>query len=200
MGEGSDAVQRVRAGWLESGDHLDVARPRVSSSRRRSRAEPLMDSALRTRFVARNGRLVVLVNNAGRIAPAVTATAPRALPPASSALNLRADRCGGERANARDAGRNPRASVIRENIASVRRRAPSPDHRWGTAAAKAWPAERGADGWEIAFAPNGARPTQLWSASSYTEHGALFYGDEDGIAAVRRHRSRSAGWPQPASG
>ena len=135
--------------------------------------------ALVDAVVARAGRLDVLVNNAGGSPPADTATASPRFSRAIIELNLLAPLLCTQRANAQMQNQDDGGVVV--NVASVSGVRPSP----GTAAYGA--AKAGllnlTTTLAVELAPK-VRVNAVTVGYVVTEQAHLFYGDDDGIAAV----------------
>jgi NAD(P)-dependent dehydrogenase (short-subunit alcohol dehydrogenase family) len=131
--------------------------------------------------VAANGRLDVLVNNAGGSPPVDTSTAPPRITERLVQLNLLAAIYCSQQANAH-MQRQPDGGAI-VNISSVCATRPSPM----TAAYGA--AKAGLNNYTATAALEWAPKVRVNSVTAgmiRTEQAHLFYGDEDGIAAVGR--------------
>jgi NAD(P)-dependent dehydrogenase (short-subunit alcohol dehydrogenase family) len=129
--------------------------------------------------VSRSGRLDVLVNNAGGSPPADSATMSPRFSRSIIDLNLVAPLVFAQRANAVMQGQESGGCIV--NIASVSGTRPSP----GSAAYGA--AKAGllnlTTSLAVDFAPR-VRVNAVTAGLIVTEQAHLFYGDEEGIAAV----------------
>jgi NAD(P)-dependent dehydrogenase (short-subunit alcohol dehydrogenase family) len=141
--------------------------------------EPDAVDALFEHIVARNGRLDVLVNNAGGSPPADTATASPRFTAGIIALNLTAPIVCAQRANAQMQAQSEGGVIV--NIASVSGVRPSPTTlAYGAAKAGLLNATQTMG---VEFAPK-VRVNAVVVGLVVTEQAHLFYGDEEGIAAV----------------
>ena len=127
----------------------------------------------------RYGRLDVLVNNAGGAPPADSATASPRFSAGIIALNLTAPIVFAQRANAVMQGQDSGGTIL--NIASVSGIRPSPNTlAYGAAKAGLLNATQTMG---VEFAPK-VRVNAVIAGLVVTEQAHLFYGDEEGIAAV----------------
>ena len=141
--------------------------------------EPDAVDALVEQIVARHGRLDVLVNNAGGSPPADTATASPRFTAGIIALNLTAPIVCAQRANAQMQTQSDGGAIV--NIASVSGVRPSPTAlAYGAAKAGLLNATQTMG---VEFAPK-VRVNAVVVGLVVTEQAHLFYGDDEGIAAV----------------
>ena len=131
--------------------------------------------------VARFGRIDVLVNNAGGSPPADSATASPKFSTSIITLNLIAPLVFAQRANAVMQGQDEGGVII--NIASVSGIRPTPDTA-AYGAAKAGLLNL-TETLAVDYAPK-VRVVAVTAGLVRTEQSHLFYGDEEGIAAVGR--------------
>ena len=141
--------------------------------------EPDQVSALIDEVVARHGRLDVLVNNAGGAPPSDTASVSPRFSAGVIALNLTAPLVCAQKANAAMQGQDTGGVII--NIASVSGIRPSPSTA-AYGAAKAGLLNL-TETLGVEFAPK-VRVNAVTVGLVVTEQAHLFYGDEQGIAAV----------------
>ncbi len=140
--------------------------------------DPEQSQAVVDAAVERHGRLDVLVNNAGGSPPADTATASPRFSAKIIALNLVAPLVLAQQANA--VMQESEGGVI-INIASVSGTRPSPETA-AYGAAKAGLINL-TETLAVEFAPK-VRVCAVTAGLVVTEQAHLFYGDEEGIAAV----------------
>ncbi len=141
--------------------------------------EPDQIDAVIARCVERFGRVDILINNAGGSPPADSATASPRFTAGIIALNLTAPLVFAQRANA-VMQNQPRGGTI-VNIASVSGVRPSPSTlAYGAAKAGLLNATQTMG---VEFAPK-VRVNAVVVGLVVTEQAHLFYGDEEGIAAV----------------
>ncbi len=141
--------------------------------------EPEQVDALVTQTVERFGRLDVLVNNAGGSPPADSATASPRFTAGIIALNLTAPILCAQRANAVMQQQETGGTIV--NIASVSGVRPSPNTlAYGAAKAGLLNATKTM---AVDFAPK-VRVNAVIAGLVITEQAHLFYGDDEGIAAV----------------
>ncbi len=141
--------------------------------------DPDAVDALVTATVDRFGRLDVLVNNAGGSPPADTATASAKFSRSIIELNLLAPLVCAQRANAVMQTQESGGVIV--NISSVSASRPNPTAA-AYGAAKAGLANL-TETLAVEFAPK-VRVNAVSAGLIRTEQAHLFYGDEDGIAAV----------------
>lgn len=141
--------------------------------------DPDAVDALVTATVDRFGRLDVLVNNAGGSPPADTATASAKFSRSIIELNLLAPLICAQRANAVMQTQESGGAIV--NISSVSASRPNPTAA-AYGAAKAGLANL-TETLAVEFAPK-VRVNAVSAGLIRTEQAHLFYGDEDGIAAV----------------
>lgn len=141
--------------------------------------DPDAVDALVTATVDRFGRLDVLVNNAGGSPPADTATASANFSRSIIELNLLAPLVCAQRANAVMQTQEYGGAIV--NISSVSASRPNPTAA-AYGAAKAGLANL-TETLAVEFAPK-VRVNAVSAGLIRTEQAHLFYGDEDGIAAV----------------
>jgi NAD(P)-dependent dehydrogenase (short-subunit alcohol dehydrogenase family) len=141
--------------------------------------EPDQVDAVIANCIERYGRLDVLVNNAGGAPPADSATASPRFSAGIIALNLTAPIVFAQRANAVMQGQDTGGTIL--NIASVSGIRPSPNTlAYGAAKAGLLNATQTMG---VEFAPK-VRVNAVIVGLVVTEQAHLFYGDEEGIAAV----------------
>jgi NAD(P)-dependent dehydrogenase (short-subunit alcohol dehydrogenase family) len=141
--------------------------------------EPDQVDAVIGRTVERFGRLDVLVNNAGGSPPADSATASPRFTAGIIALNLTAAIVCAQRANAVMQGQDEGGAIV--NVASVSGVRASPDTlAYGAAKAGLLNATKTM---AVEWAPK-VRVNAVVAGLVVTEQAHLFYGDEEGIAAV----------------
>ncbi len=141
--------------------------------------EPDQIDAVLADCAQRFGRVDVLINNAGGSPPADSATASPRFTAGIIALNLTAPIVFAQRANAVMQGQPGGGSIV--NIASVSGVRPSPQSMaYGAAKAGLLNATKTM---AVEFAPK-VRVNAVVVGLVVTEQAHLFYGDEDGIAAV----------------
>ena len=141
--------------------------------------EPDQVDAVMACTVERFGRLDVLVNNAGGSPPADTATASPRFTAGIIALNLTAPIVCAQRANAVMQAQDGGGTIV--NIASVSGVRASPNTlAYGAAKAGLLNATKTM---AVEFAPK-VRVNAVVVGLVVTEQAHLFYGDEEGIAAV----------------
>jgi NAD(P)-dependent dehydrogenase (short-subunit alcohol dehydrogenase family) len=129
--------------------------------------------------VERFGRIDVLVNNAGGSPPADSATASPRFTAGIIALNLTAALVFAQKANAVMQGQDAGGTIV--NIASVSGIRPSPNTvAYGAAKAGLLNATQTL---AVEYAPK-VRVNAVVVGLVVTEQAHLFYGDDDGIAAV----------------
>ena len=138
-------------------------------------------AALRDAIIEKFGRLDVLVNNAGGSPPADSATASAKFSNAIIGLNLVAPLLCSQAAFAIMRDQNSGGSIV--NISSVSGMRPSPS-TVAYGAAKAGLINL-TETLAVEFAPK-VRVNCLSAGFIVTEQSQLFYGDDDGIAAVGR--------------
>lgn len=143
--------------------------------------EPDQVHALVDTIVDRHGRLDVLVNNAGGAPPSDTATVSPRFSAAIVALNLIAPLVCAQRANAVMQAQESGGSIV--NISSVSGIRPSPSTA-AYGAAKAGLLNL-TETLAVELAPK-VRVNAVTVGYVVTEQAHLFYGDDDGIAAVGR--------------
>ncbi len=136
-------------------------------------------SAIIAKVIDTYGRLDILVNNAGGAPPADTATASPKFSTAIVSLNLIAPLICSQQANAVMQTQPEGGCII--NIASVSATRPSPDTA-AYGAAKAGLLNL-TQTMAVEFAPK-VRVNAVTAGMIRTEQSHLFYGDEEGIAAV----------------
>jgi NAD(P)-dependent dehydrogenase (short-subunit alcohol dehydrogenase family) len=137
--------------------------------------------AVTSATVERFGRLDVLVNNAGGAPPSDTATVSPKFSAAIIALNLTAPLVFAQKANAVMQQQESGGSIV--NIASVSGVRPSPNTAaYGAAKAGLLNLTQTL---AVEFAPK-VRVNAVTVGLVVTEQAHLFYGDEEGIAAVGR--------------
>ena len=141
--------------------------------------DPEQVSAIIAKVLETFGRLDILVNNAGGAPPADTATASPKFSTAIVSLNLIAPLICSQQAN-EAMQRQPEGGCI-INIASVSATRPSPDTA-AYGAAKAGLLNL-TQTMAVEFAPK-VRVNAVVAGMIRTEQSHLFYGDEEGIAAV----------------
>jgi len=141
--------------------------------------EPEQIDAVLAECTRRFGRVDVLVNNAGGSPPADSATASPRFTAGIISLNLTAPIVFAQKANAVMQGQPDGGSIV--NIASVSGVRPSPDTlAYGAAKAGLLNATRTM---AVEFGPK-VRVNAVVVGLVVTEQAHLFYGDEEGIAAV----------------
>jgi NAD(P)-dependent dehydrogenase (short-subunit alcohol dehydrogenase family) len=161
----------IAHGFADAGAHIAICC--------RHEPESLPDGWLFVAAVERFGRLDVLVNNAGGSPPADSATASPRFTAGIIALNLTAPILCAQRANAVMQQQDTGGAIV--NIASVSGVRPSPNTlAYGAAKAGLLNATKTM---AVEFAPK-VRVNAIIAGLVVTEQAHLFYGDDEGIAAV----------------